>query len=389
MVTVTNKTGTTEVKKGKIKLEKTISGMNWDEARKYLTFTVTPAPNIAGDAPLKTINGTDNGWSLKSGSSNTYEYTIDDIPVGAYTVREINDLTDTDYSCVTTVNGVKNDYAEFKVNADAETLAPFTNSYLKKTGSITIYKAVTGERNWNNIRDTISFTITKDGETTPLMTLNADNLGAVVNGMHTATITGLEAGATYKVTETFSSEDGNYTRTTNVTANGNTSQSTKGSVKIIEGQSVPVTFTNDYSKKKASLKLTKHVNGADADSLIETYVFKLKKGDKTERTIKGSLFEKQTDGSYSYTINNLNVGDTYTLTETIPGENQDILLRTTKISANGKTENGETIDVKIPENGISADITNSYSRYRKAIRLTKYVYNGKGVDNLESLLTDE
>ena len=180
-------------------------------------------------------------------------------------------------------------------------MVAFTNTYTKLQGSLEITKTVTGDRNWEQVKNTMSFKVTDE--------TGAEITGSPVagtaftettpgSGIYHYVFNGLTAGKTYTVTEVLSGEDAAYARTTTYTAAAGGTGETAVSAPISNGANVVVAFTNTYTKKAGKLVITKSVAGnvdkAKAEAAISFKV--TKNADGTSKTYKLSDFTYDTAG---------------------------------------------------------------------------------------------
>lgn len=143
-------TNTREV--GSLTITKTVEGLENDPntlaiLKNQLKFTVTGPNNYSEEIAF---NAT--GWEQ---AGNTYTYTIDDLPTGAYTVEETKyELTEYGYNWTGTESPV-----EGTVNNDGSVTVPFTNTYTPANINLTITKQIQGDP-YGDGRDMFSFRIT-------------------------------------------------------------------------------------------------------------------------------------------------------------------------------------------------------------------------------------
>ena len=278
-----------------------------------VTLTVeNEAGTVVGSKTLAEIRsaaaaGTEGYAVTGSGAGAVYTWTLKDLPYGKYTVTET----------VTAANGYQCT-ARYQINATAEknydgTVKPevtvgaatqkvaFTNTYTKLQGSLEITKTVTGDRNWEQVKNTMSFKVTDE--------TGAEITGSPVagtaftettpgSGIYHYVFNGLTAGKTYTVTEVLTGEDAAYARTTTYTGAAGGTGETAVSAPISNGANVVVAFTNTYTKKAGKLVITKSVAGnvdkAKAEAAISFKVTRT--ADGTSKTYKLSDFTYDTAG---------------------------------------------------------------------------------------------
>ena len=280
----------------KLTLTKAVENVEWDEVKNDITFTVKK-----GDLVVATISGAD---MQKTG--NGYEITIKQLEAGEYTVTETIAVGGKSPETVTYKVGVTAAKTGQEANgivltAGGTGTVTFTNTYEVKKGSLEITKTVTGDRNWEQVKNTMSFKVT-------------DETGAVITGSPVAgtaftettpgsgiyhyVFNGLTAGKTYTVTEVLTGEDAAYARTTTYTAAAGGTGETAVSAPISKGANVVVAFTNTYTKKTGKLVITKSVAGnvdkAKAEAAISFKVTRT--ADGTSKTYKLSDFTYDTAG---------------------------------------------------------------------------------------------
>ena len=300
-------------KTGEIEVTKKFGGSELPSNFETVTLTVeNEAGTVVGSKTLAEIRsaaaaGTEGYAVTGSGAGAVYTWTLKDLPYGKYKVTET----------VTAANGYQCT-ARYQINATAEknydgTVKPevtvgaatqkvaFTNTYTKLQGSLEITKTVTGDRNWEQVKNTMSFKVTDE--------TGAEITGSPVagtaftettpgSGIYHYVFNGLTAGKTYTVTEVLNGEDAAYARTTTYTAAAGGTGETAVSAPISNGANVVVAFTNTYTKKAGKLVITKSVAGnvdkAKAEAAISFKVTRT--ADGTSKTYKLSDFTYDTAG---------------------------------------------------------------------------------------------
>ena len=314
-------------KLGSLKIIKILADGAPDEAKtKDYKFTVTKPD---GSTEEVTITGADT-------------QTLTGLVPGTYTVTEDQDgakingytLNVTDGGTVTAT-----------VEAEKESTATITNTYIQKLGSLKIIKILAdGAPDEAKIKD-YKFTVTKPDGSTEEVT---------ITGEDTQTLTGLVPG-TYTVTE---DQDGAKINgyTLNVTDGGTVTATVEA-----EKEST-ATITNTYIQKLGSLKIIKILaDGAPDEAKIKDYKFTVTKPD-------GSTEEVTITGEDTQTLTGL-VPGTYTVTEDQDGA-----------KINGYTLNvtdGGTVTATVEaEKESTATITNTYTRETGSLTITKKVIGG-------------
>lgn len=263
---------------GNLTISKTVAGNAGDQKKAFtFTLTLTGAP----DTYSYTGNGVPNGTiqsggtvSLASGQS----VTVIGLPKGAsYTVTE-TDYSADGYSTVSTVTAAKTVGANSTaagaaaagtIVADDTQIAAFTNTknvYAPAAGNLTISKTVAGAG--ADTAKAFLFTVTftgapgaypYTGNGVPDGTVQSGGTVSLANGQ-SVTITGLPAGAGYRVSEDAAS------------AQGYAVKSVGSSGSIAAGESRTAAFTNTKISNPGSLTIRKTVTGRGA-SLTRKFQF--------------------------------------------------------------------------------------------------------------------
>ncbi len=381
-------------KTGEIEVTKKFGGSELPANFETVTLTVeNEAGTVVGSKTLAEIRsaaeaGTEGYAVTGSGAGAVYTWTLKDLPYGKYKVTET----------VTAANGYQCT-ARYQINATSEknydgTVKPevtvgaatqkvaFTNTYTKLQGSLEITKTVTGDRNWEQVKNTMSFKVTDEtgaeitGSPVAGTTFTETTPGS---GIYHYVFNGLTAGKTYTVTEVLSGEDAAYARTTTYTGAAGGTGETAVSAPISNTANVVVAFTNTYMKLQGSLEITKTVTGdRNWEQVKNTMSFKVTDETGAEITgspIAGTAFTETTPGSgiYHYIFNGLTVGKTYTVTEVLTGEDAAYARTTTYTGAAGGT--GETAVSAPISNGANVVVafTNTYTKKTGKLVITKSV----------------
>ena len=381
-------------KTGEIEVTKKFGGSELPSNFETVTLTVeNEAGTVVGSKTLAEIRsaaaaGTEGYAVTGSGAGAVYTWTLKDLPYGKYKVTETVTAA-TGYQCT----------ARYQINATAEknydgTVKPevtvgaatqkvaFTNTYTKLQGSLEITKTVTGDRNWEQVKNTMSFKVTDE--------TGAEITGSPVagtaftettpgSGIYHYVFNGLTVGKTYTVTEVLAGEDAAYARTTTYTAAAGGTGETAVSAPINNGANVVVAFTNTYTKLQGSLEITKTVTGdRNWEQVKNTMSFKVTDETGAEITgspVAGTAFTETTPGSgiYHYVFNGLTVGKTYTVTEVLAGEDAAYARTTTYTAAASGT--GETAVSAPISNGANVVVafTNTYTKKAGKLVITKSV----------------
>ena len=381
-------------KTGEIEVTKKFGGSELPSNFETVTLTVeNEAGTVVGSKTLAEIRsaaaaGTEGYAVTGSGAGAVYTWTLKDLPYGKYKVTET----------VTAANGYQCT-AKYQINATAEknydgTVKPevtvgaatqkvaFTNTYTKLQGSLEITKTVTGDRNWEQVKNIMSFKVTDE--------TGAEITGSPVagtaftettpgSGIYHYVFNGLTAGKTYTVTEVLTGEDAAYARTTTYTAAASGTGETAVSAPISNAANVVVAFTNTYTKLQGSLEITKTVTGdRNWEQVKNTMSFKVTDETGAEITgspVAGTAFTETTPGSgiYHYVFNGLTAGKTYTVTEVLTGEDAAYARTTTYTAAAGGT--GETAVSAPISNAANVVVafTNTYTKKTGKLVITKSV----------------
>ena len=359
----------------KLTLTKAVENVEWDEVKNDITFTVKK-----GDLIVATISGAD---MQKTG--NGYETTIKQLEAGEYTVTETIAVGGKSPETVTYKVGVTaaktgQEATGIVLTAGGTGTVAFTNTYEVKKGSLEITKTVTGDRNWEQVKNTMSFKVTDE--------TGAEITGSPVagtaftettpgSGIYHYVFNGLTAGKTYTVTEVLTGEDAAYARTTTYTAAAGGTGETAVSAPISNAANVVVAFTNTYTKLQGSLEITKTVTGdRNWEQVKNTMSFKVTDETGAEITgspVAGTALTETTPGSgiYHYVFNGLTAGKTYTVTEVLTGEDAAYSRTTTyKAAANGTGETAVSKPISDTANSVVA-FTNTYTAKTGEIEVTK------------------
>ncbi len=395
-------------KTGEIEVTKKFGGSELPSNFETVTLTVeNEVGTVVGTKTLAEIRsaaaaGTEGYAVTGSGAGAVYTWTLKDLPYGKYKVTET----------VTAANGYQCT-ARYQINATAEkhydgTVKPevtvgaatqkmaFTNTYTKLQGSLEITKTVTGDRNWEQVKNTMSFKVTDE--------TGAEITGSPVagtaftettpgSGIYHYVFNGLTAGKTYTVTEVLTGEDAAYARTTTYTAAAGGTGETAVSAPISNGANVVVAFTNTYTKLQGSLEITKTVTGdRNWEQVKNTMSFKVTDETGAEITgsqVAGTAFTETTPGSgiYHYVFNGLTAGKTYTVTEVLTGEDAAYARTTTYTAAAGGT--GETAVSAPINNGANVVVafTNTYTKLQGSLEITKTVTGDRNWEQVKNTMS--
>jgi len=263
---------------------------SWDAVKRGLSFKISGPDDFA---PV-TISGTQ--LTESPSGSGIYRYRLENLPVGSeYRVEETAadpenyGLQKAHYQVTvgTTASGNGDSLVtgDITVRKDTDTTVSFTNTYKRGAGRLVIQKIVAGDRNWDQVKDTIVFEVL-DGDDKTVGTVYGTADGWTKNGnVYTYTLFDLDAGAQYTVVEKFTTEDPVYTRVTKVAVNAGTErEATRASVTITNtGANAQVRFTNTYAHVTGKLMIVKTLKGGVAAAkALDAVKFKVTNNDTGE-----------------------------------------------------------------------------------------------------------
>lgn len=195
-----------------------------------------------------------------------YVWEISGLPTGTYTITESDyDMADYQNGITYSVTGKGSGTgaeASVAVTGSAAAQVEFTDTYTSTRGSLVIRKQVSGKDlndhmiGWELVKDTLSFVITDEAGTavrtvSPSVDAFTDDDG---DGIYSYTVTGLDAGKTYIVTETAGKPEGyaecvvTYSMLCATGSGGGSGSAV--SVQISSSRGAVVTFTNTYEKER-------------------------------------------------------------------------------------------------------------------------------------------
>ena len=195
-----------------------------------LTLNKTNVGNTPAEVKLTVTGPHDYSTEVTLNAANGWTTTLNNLPIGVYTVNEVEGSANIDlYNVAVTGEG------DVTVNEGATASITITNTYTKKVGSLTLNKSNVG-----NTPAEVKLTVTGPYDYSNEVTLNAA-------GNWTATIDNLPIGI-YTVKEVEGSAD---VELYNVTVSG------EGEVEVTEGATASITITNTYSQKVGHLTINK------------------------------------------------------------------------------------------------------------------------------------
>ena len=385
----------------KLTLTKVVENAEWDEVKNDITFTVKK-----GDLVVATISGAD---MQKTG--NGYETTIKQLEAGEYTIVETIATSGKTPKTITYKidnSAVKSgqEASGIVLTAGGTNTVAFTNTYEVKKGSLEITKTVTGDRNWEQVKNTMSYKVTDESgveitgspvagtaftETTP------------GSGIYHYVFNGLTAGKTYTVTEVLSGEDTAYTRITTYTAQAGGTGETAVSAPISNAANVVVAFTNAYTAKTGEIEVTKKFGGSELPSNFETVILTVENeagtvvGSKTLAKIR-SAAEAGTEGYavtgsgagavYTWTLKDLPYGK-YKVTETVMAANGYQCTAKYQINATAEKNYDGTVKPEVTVGAATQKVafTNTYTKLQGSLEITKTVTGDRNWEQVKNTMS--
>ena len=271
-------------------------------------------------------------FELKDGE----KIVITGLPIG--TAYELEETENEDYYVEVTEGTAEGTVARYSSNQ-----VTFANTYDPAVGSLKIVKSFSGLPEGTDVSNLCFKVTAPDGTETNHTYANFTNGELVIENL---------AVGEYTVTET--NADGlitNYTLDT-------TASVTSGEATIAKDEEAIIELTNKYTQDVGSLKITKTFSGQPDDADLSKLSFTISDG--TTNTVV--TYADFPDGAY--TIANIPVGTTYTVTET----NADGLITNYSLSADSVTE-GTAIIAKDTEAVIA--LTNTYTQDVGSLKITK------------------
>ena len=344
--------------KGKLTFTKTFDGYNvTDQDKNNITFTVK-------DKTGKMITTVKLG-DMTKGSDGKYTYTVENLTPGDYTVTENNADSIKGYSLVTKEN-VK-DNGKYSVTSDSKTVKSDKTStidlsdvYTQKKGELTFTKTFGGDNVTAEDLKNISFEVKGPNNYDQVFFLKDIKKD---DGTYSKTLTDLEWGK-YTVTENYADDVNGYKlEETSIV---------KGSTEISGSQLIGTANLSDiYTQKKGELTFTKTFGGGVTEEDLDKISFEVTGPNGYNQTY--SLADiKNSDGTYSKTLNNLEWG-TYTVKEINADKvNGYTLDKTSQI------EGDVTVDATHLEGDANTiNLTDNYSPVHPRVQLFKNeFYNG-------------
>ena len=383
--------------KGQLVLTKTFSGIgaeaDIEKAAKGISFTIEPVSPTEGNVriyDLVTANIAGVVSSTYDEDSKAYTLTVYNLPTGTYRVTETtSDLADYTLKSITYKVGTATGNGEvggarFNVQKDKDSEVSFTNTYEELTGSLKLTKTVTGDLDWNKVKNSLIFTVTgtlRNGGTFTKKVIKPskdkfkeDPAGS---GTYVYELTGLYAGD-YTIQETFQNETEGYTRTTTSSIGSVKSDALLKIIGFKADNTRSADFVNDYKQDLGKLVIHKEFNGLDWEELAKAsdVSFQVTSEDgKYKETFTKEDFVKEADGTYKLTLEKLPVG-IYTIVEKVLQEDGYSTTTKYQLAADRVTDGneGNEIAVEVTKNDTQeCAFSNTYAQTRGDLVLRKRV----------------
>ena len=385
----------------KLTLTKAVENVEWDEVKNDITFTVKK-----GDLVVATISGAD---MQKTG--NGYETTIKQLEAGEYTIVE--NIATSGKTPKTITYKIDNSAVKsgqeatgIVLTAGGTGMVTFTNTYEVKKGSLEITKTVTGDRNWEQVKNTMSFKVTDE--------TGAEITGSPVagtaftettpgSGIYHYVFNGLTAGKTYTVTEVLTGEDAAYARTTTYMAAAGGTGETAVSAPISNAANVVVAFTNAYTAKTGKIEVTKKFGGSELPANFETVTLTVENeagtvvGSKTLAEIR-SAAAAGTEGYavtgsgagavYTWTLKDLPYGK-YKVTETVTAATGYQCTARYQINATAEKNYDGTVKPEVTVGAATQKMafTNTYTKLQGSLEITKTVTGDRNWEQVKNTMS--
>ncbi len=331
------------------------------------TFTLEAQQEDNQDIPMpeKTSveiaanGGTASFQGIKYSAVGTYHYTITESGQIPYITNDI--ISSKVVTVVVEDNGngklVATVYgADYTDGDEIDNNTTFTNTYHKPEGGLTITKKFVGaEQITEAQKNSVTFTI-KDATGNSVADFNykdikdGKNTFKLAPGKYTVTESNVDIDSNYYTCTTESNTD-----IPNLSTLAVESDNDHRRVEIVieDNGTHYVNFINTYTLKTADLTITKTFDDNTPDTLDKNGVIFTVTDSNTKKVVASVAYKDFTNGSY--TIPSLPLGE-YIVTES----NADVngYKRTTKYDSI-ETDSGK---VKLPENGATVAITNTYEK---------------------------
>lgn len=139
-------------------------------------------------------------------------------------------------------------------------------------------------------------------------------------------------------------------------------------------------LTNSYTHKKADLVITKDFTGLDSltteeiNEVVNGITFTVSQNGEQGESHQLKSFDQQ-NGSYTITIPNLNVGEQYTVSETVDASSDPENYTRVTYIGNDQQNTGTTTSVTLAESGSKVEFHNVYTRDTSDLTIKK-VFHG-------------
>ncbi len=385
----------------KLTLTKAVENVEWDEVKNDITFTVKK-----GDLVVATISGAD---MQKKG--NGYETTIKQLEAGEYTVTETIAVGGKSPETVTYKVGVTaaktgQEATGIVLTAGGTGTVAFTNTYEVKKGSLEITKTVTGDRNWEQVKNTMSFKVTDE--------TGAEITGSPVagtaftettpgSGIYHYVFNGLTVGKTYTVTEVLAGEDAAYARTTTYTAAAGGTGETAVSAPISNAANVVVAFTNAYTAKTGEIEVTKKFGGSELPSNFETVTLTVENeaGTVVRSKTLAEIRSAAAAGTEGYAVTGSGAGAVYTwtlkdlpygkykVTETVTAATGYQCTARYQINATAEKNYDGTVKPEVTVGAATQKVafTNTYTKLQGSLEITKTVTGDRNWEQVKNTMS--
>ena len=381
-VTVTNKRNVAA--KGSIKLTKTIEGDVNDNDLKNLKFVVEDESDVVWTG---TLGDTTKFTKQEGPDSNKYVATISGLDTNKkYTVTEsLYDIGGKTVTVTYNVGGgdVTGDSATgITVPANGEKEVSFTDKYESAlTGKIELTKTIEGAVNDNDLEN-LKFIVTdgtKQVWSGKLGDTDKFTKPTGTDNKYVAVISGLDINKEYTVTESLYDIDGKtVTVKYNIGAGDVTGDSATG-IKVSANDVTKVSFTDIYTAAETGkIKITKTIKGEITQEDLDKLTFTVKKGTKViGKYVLGESFSKNEEGNYEKVIEDLTVGEDYSVTEsmyTITGKYVEVNYKITADAESEKTGDNDTASGIAVKSGKTTNVDFENNYYEAgSIKLTKTI----------------
>lgn len=373
---------------GRLKISKSVVNADWDDVKDRISFTVK-----RGTIVLATFTGNDMERDGDAYSKTLYQ--LD--PASNYTVEEAlqtvtgRTLKNTTYKIGNGVEIIGNRTTNVIVEKNQTQTVLFTNTYepLVEYGSLKLEKAVTGDLDWDAVKDSIRFVVKKDGETVGTTYTAADFTLNPATGKYECVVDNLPVG-TYTVTENVTDKTG-YKRVTTYTVNGGGTQAgtVVSDLEIQKDTQAVVSYDNQYTEQVGSLVLTKQVTGAQNwDDVKDLLKFEVKKeGAATGTVYTAEDFDyDEAQQKATLTINNLPIGR-YFVTETVTDKTGYVVSTTYQVNSAAARDGNEATVALTDGQTVQVAFTNNYNDDAGTLKLTKTLAGDASIDEVRDKIT--